>query len=62
MTALGREGYAEAVMLYAACRSVPDGTRLAMLDKGWLSSTVEVRSGQHLGCIGDLPNEFIKCR
>jgi hypothetical protein len=61
--ALGKENYVRAVMLYAACASVPSGTKLGMVKRGWFtSSTVIVKEGRHLGCTGDLENEFIECR
>ena len=60
--ALGKENYAQAVRLYAACPSVPSGTRLGIVDGGFPSSTVVVRSGTYVGCMGDLPNEFLSCK
>ncbi len=59
--ALGKENYAAAISLYAACASVPVGTKIGVDDGGFFTSTVIVKEGWHLGCAGDLENEFIKC-
>jgi hypothetical protein len=58
----GKENYVTAVRLYAACASVPSGTKLGMVKRGWFTSTVIVKEGRHLGCTGDLENEFIDCQ
>ena len=59
--ALGKENYPQSVLLYAACASVPTGTKLGMLNRGFFTSTVIVKEGHRLGCTGDLENEFIAC-
>jgi hypothetical protein len=59
--ALGKQNYSRAIMLYGACSSVPTGTKLGMVDRGFLTSTVIVKEGRHLGCTGDIENEFIAC-
>jgi len=59
--ALGKENYATAVMLYGACSSLPTGTKLGMVSRGFFTSTVIVKEGHRLGCTGDLENEFIAC-